>query len=236
MVPWYNFVQPEDAEPEMWIGPYECYVEELGDGPSALDRAMTHTLMLQLDHERRFAVSQLGLDCSAFETDHCANVSRAINYAVNRLDSRHAQPETIMDKLDGSDLIGLKFVPTSVSYVPSIRDLRMGHTSTSTAVAFNADLSKRSLPSIHTSSKHVVLGGSPIMVDELDEDGQTQEEFVKSVQQWYREKRKFSDSHPRKYSTKRSRKPVLRASSEEHAKVLKKKYGKEQPANQGVTV
>lgn len=228
MLPWYNFVQSEDAEPEVCIGPFECYIEERGYGPSALDRAMTHTLMLQLDHERRFAVSQLGIDCSTFATDHCANVTRAIDCALERFDSCHSQPEAVRCTADSFDLIGLRLVSTPVDYLPSLPDIRQDYVDTFVVKSSVADRSEMLSLGTKTTSDPVVREKSPIIVvdDDVDEDAQSQEEIMKTLQQWCREKRKLSETHPRNYSLKRARRPIDQANSEEHIRGSRRKYVK----------
>lgn len=226
MIPWYNFVQPEEVESEMWTGLHQCYVEERGYGPSAIDRAMTHTFMLHLDHERRFAMSQLGLDCSTFSTEHCANVSRAIDCAVKHFDSFRTPSESVLEMVDNPDLIGLSLTSTSVDYVSILPDIQQQYTEAPMSTNPIETDSFETTLAVKTDKTNVPSDISdPIVVDDDfdDENGQVQEDLMETARQLWKERRKLSGTQPRTYSAKRIRKLNIHAVSEERSMVTKKR-------------
>lgn len=229
MVPWYNFVQPDGVEPEMWIGPYEHYVEGRGFGPTSIERAMTHTLMLQLDHERRFAVSQLGLDCSNFETEHCENVARAIDCAIDCFELHQTGTKTGRTIEHDDDLIGLNYTPVPPNYMSTLSDMlfccddasiskcsRIVEQSTKSP----SPSQSQSLPDFKRKSMSV---SSAILVDDTDVDGEAQAILVETARRICTEQYKLSEKRPRQYVAKRARKPALQTASEVQHRGIKKR-------------
>lgn len=69
---WAHLVDRKDESYlEFLTGPFEHFVRFLPEGPTQAERALVHTPMLDLDHERRFVATQIEMDMSHFEADHC---------------------------------------------------------------------------------------------------------------------------------------------------------------------
>lgn len=112
MAHWYNVYHNDDFEAEIQVGLYDQWLRQLGTGPTQADRVLIHTDMMDLAHERRFAVCEAGIDMSGFEANHSHRVKQAIDHLQSHF-TAHAstEPDDSDDYLDAA-LIGLTQLPS----------------------------------------------------------------------------------------------------------------------------
>lgn len=86
MSDWSLFIEPNYEHCyELLVGPHEIWIRRIPRGLTQLDRAMIHTPMMDLAHERRVVIAQDQLDLSDYESNHCERIQQALSLLENNI-------------------------------------------------------------------------------------------------------------------------------------------------------
>jgi len=80
MAQWSSFYPRDDFQPEIVVGMYDRWLSQLGSGPTQAERALVHTPMMDLAHERRFAISEMEQSMTDFELEHRRCIGQYIDH------------------------------------------------------------------------------------------------------------------------------------------------------------
>lgn len=106
MAQWSSFYPQDDFQPEVVVGMYDRWLSQLGFGPTQAERALVHTPMMDLAHERRFVVSEMEQSMTDFEVEHRRGIGQYIDHLQTHFsnnpadeseDSLLRQPRALID-------------------------------------------------------------------------------------------------------------------------------------------
>jgi len=87
MAQWYQFYHHDD-DAEIKVGLYDRWLCRIEYGPTQAERALVHTEMMNLAHERRLVVAERDLDMSGFEREHSHRIGSAIDLLETHFNDR----------------------------------------------------------------------------------------------------------------------------------------------------
>lgn len=221
MAQWYNFVEPDDFQPELRVGLYDRWLMQTGFGPTQAERMLVHTPMMDLAHERRFVVSETGQDNSDFETTH----SQHIDFALDRLHQffKTHEDHDVDNRTahDDAALIGLAPFPAESTFMETF-PLPNKHQVLG-ALCLKQELCALASCSSRLKSDDQTLPADPrtrsadnlITVDDTPSDDAL-EEWLQAVQKASNMPRRHSFKRPRKFGLIRARKPIRVHPGESH--------------------
>jgi len=121
MAQWNSFLPQDGYQPEIVVGMYDRWLSQLEFGPTQAERALVHTPMMDLAHERRFVVSEMEQSMSDFETNHRRQIGQTIEHLQSHFSNHPA------DELEDSvayrprALIGLAPLSAELKSLDSFR-------------------------------------------------------------------------------------------------------------------
>lgn len=99
MSDWRPLMGEDEKDFEILVGLYDKWLRQIRYGPTPGECVLHHTPMMDLAHERRFAVGEAQLDISNFEHEHCSRISYAIDLVERRIrmEETASQSQTMLD-------------------------------------------------------------------------------------------------------------------------------------------
>lgn len=227
MSQWVPFTHPDDFDPEILVGMYDRWLRPLPYGPTQAERMLYHTDMMELAHERRFALSQIKKDISNFEADHCWRLQDAldklshyyIQHRCNRHESRRVQDHPSLIGLALSEQIAVDYDP-ALTFDAEREERRDLGDAEAEPLLRSMDLDL--LPQPTGDLGPLVRLGDSISVDE-NEDAEMPEAWILAARQINRVRTR-SPNHPRQLGHVKVRKAYT-TSKEQHCKSRKQGIG-----------
>lgn len=215
MAQWYQFVNPDDFEPEIRVGLYDRWLSLLGFGPTQAERVLVHTPMMDLAHERRFAMTESGQDMSDFESKHSRHIAFALDQLHPYLPPKDTPGINIAQSDNDDALIGLAPIP-SMSVFRDSFPLPGKHTGVlAQGIPQALCMMEKSLAgeTFDQDVQHPEICTPPpeesIIVDESPgAEEALQEEVLEALRQVNKKSRRPSFQRPRKFGLIRARRPM----------------------------
>ena len=111
MAQWYHFYEHEKCEPEIQVGLYDRWLSQLGCGTTQAERPLVHTQVMEVAHERRFAVSETKQRMSHFEIEHAQRGEITIAHLEARFANKPSNELEDSKPYEHKALIGLAPIP-----------------------------------------------------------------------------------------------------------------------------
>lgn len=223
MAQWYQFVDPDDFQPEIRVGLYDRWLSLLGFGPTQAERVLVHTPMMDLAHERRFAVSESGQDMSGFESKHSRHIAFTLDQLHPYLPKDDMSRISITVSDNDSALIGLTPIPSMSTFRDSFPLLgkHMGSLDEGLEQALCLMEKSSAGKMVDQSAQQLEICTPPsedsITVDEFPGAPDTlQEEVLEALRQVNKKSRRPSFQRPRKIGLIRARRPLRCQVGEDH--------------------
>ncbi|KAK5943331.1 hypothetical protein PMZ80_004338 [Knufia obscura] len=209
MAQWSNFYDQDDFEPEIVVGMYDRWLSRLGFGPTQAERVLVHTPVMEVAHERRFAVSETKQSMSDFEVEHSRRMEETIAHLESHF-AKHPTNESEDSKIRQSrDLIGLAPLAEGSTYLEFLP--AMNHAMDEPIPPFEQALdllSHKSVPQKEPATCELQFG-MPMTVDDNEDVGDRfHEDCLETIRAVSKQSRQIFMKRPRQMKAVRIRKRI----------------------------